>query len=121
MIAALPSLPLSLAGSTLQRRPDLLDRLTKTTLAMDSDVYAAAWSEIADFDAADRLRRIRCPSLLLVGDEDRNTPPDSNSVIARAISGAAMVVIPGASHMVPMEAAERFNEELLRFLRTVET
>lgn len=32
-----------------------------------------------------------------------------------------MVVIPGASHMVPMEAAERFNEELIRFLRTIET
>ncbi|MBB2158401.1 alpha/beta fold hydrolase [Gluconacetobacter diazotrophicus] len=120
MISALPSLPLSLAGSTLQRRPDLLERLTKTTLAMDSGVYAAAWSEIADFDAADRLGSIQCPTLLLVGEEDRNTPPAVSALIARAISGAEVVVIPEASHMVPLEAAERFNRELLRFLRDVE-
>lgn len=121
MSAALPSLPLSLASETLQRRPDLLERLTKTILAMDPDVYAAAWNEIASFDASDRLGSIRCPSLLLVGDEDRNTPPAASTELANAIPGAEMVVIPGASHMVPMEAPERFNKELLHFLRTVET
>lgn len=121
MIAALPSLPLSLADSTLQRRPDLLERLTRTTLAMDPAVYAAAWGEIADFDASDRLSTIRCPTLIVVGDEDRNTPPAASVDLAHAIPGAEMVVIPGASHMVPMETAERFNKELIRFLRTIET
>lgn len=121
MRAALSSLPLSLAGGTHRRRPDLLERLTKTILAMDPDVYAAAWSEIADFDASDRLGRIRCPTLLLVGDEDRNTPPAASTELAHGIPGAEMVVIPGASHMVPMEMAERFNKELIRFLRTIET
>lgn len=121
MSAALPSLPLSLAGGTRQRRPDLLERLTKTTLAMDPAVYAAAWSEIAKFDALDRLSAIRCPTLLLVGDEDRNTPPAASTELAQAIPRSEMVVIPGVSHMVPMEAAERFNKELIRFLRTIET
>ncbi|RAR54565.1 3-oxoadipate enol-lactonase [Paraburkholderia unamae] len=120
MSAALPSLPLSLADSTRQRRPDLLERLTKTMLAMDPDVYAVAWTEIANFDATDRLSGIRCPSLILVGDEDRNTPPDASAPLARDIAGAAIVVIAGAAHMLPMEEAERFNEELIRFLRAVE-
>lgn len=61
------------------------------------------------------------PDLAPRGDEDLNTPPDAASVLAREIPEAAMVVIPGASHMVPMEAAELFNEQLVRFLRTVET
>jgi 3-oxoadipate enol-lactonase len=120
MIAALPSLPLSLADITLRRRPDLLERLTKTTLAMDAAVYAAAWNEIAKFDASDRLSTIRRPTLILVGDEDRNTPPAVSAELARAIPGAEMVVIPGASHMAPMEAADRFNNELVRFIQTIE-
>ncbi|WP_321905555.1 alpha/beta fold hydrolase [Paraburkholderia tropica] len=120
MRAALPSLPFSLADRTRQRRPELLDRLTKTILAMDPDVYAAAWAEIADFDTSDRLSSVRCPSLLLVGDEDRNTPPDASAALVQGIRAAAMVVIAEASHMVPMEAADRFNEELTRFLRTVD-
>ncbi|WP_224038577.1 alpha/beta fold hydrolase [Paraburkholderia unamae] len=121
MSAALPSLPLSLADRTAQRRPDLLERLTRTILAMDPDVYAAAWTEIAGFEASDRLSGIRCPSLLLVGDEDRNTPPHASALLAQDIAGAAMVVIDGASHMLPMEAPERFNEELTSFLQVVET
>lgn len=121
MSAALPSLALCLAGGTHQTRPDLLERLTKTTLAMDPAVYAAAWSEIAKFDALDRLSGIRCPTLLLVGDEDRNTPPAASAELVHGIPDAEMVVIPGASHMVPMEAAERFNRELIRFLQTVGT
>lgn len=120
MSAALPSLPLSLAAHTAQRRPHLLERLTKTILALDPEVYAAAWREIAGFDASDRLSGIRCPSLLLVGDEDRNTPPDASALLARAVAGATMVVIDGASHMLPMEAPERFNEELTSFLHVVE-
>ncbi|CAG9245923.1 Alpha/beta hydrolase fold-1 precursor [Paraburkholderia unamae] len=88
---------------------------------MDPDVYAAAWTEIAGFEASDRLSGIRCPSLLLVGDEDRNTPPHASALLAQDIAGAAMVVIDGASHMLPMEAPERFNEELTSFLQVVET
>lgn len=119
--AALPSLPLSLSANTRQTRPDLLDRLIKTMLAMDAETYAAAWTEIANFDSSGQLGRIRCPTLVLVGEEDRNTPPDASTVLARAIPDAAMVIIPGASHMLPMEAPDRFNDELVRFLRSVGT
>ncbi|MFP3606075.1 alpha/beta fold hydrolase [Paraburkholderia sp. SIMBA_053] len=121
MSAAIPSLPLSLAERTANRRPDLLERLTRTILAMEPEVYAAAWREIASFDASERLSSIRCPTLLLVGDEDRNTPPDASTLLARDIAGAAMVVIDGASHMLPMEASERFNDELTSFLQFLDT
>lgn len=66
--------------------------------------------------AIDRLGELRSPVLALVGDRDL---PDFRAVAAllgRKVPRAAQVVIPGAGHLVNMEAAEACNAVLLRFL-----
>lgn len=62
------------------------------------------------------LARIGVPTLVLVGEEDTLTPPDSARVIASAVPGARLTVIPRSGHLSNLEAAETFNRELMTFL-----
>ncbi|UCC32231.1 MAG: alpha/beta fold hydrolase, partial [Phycisphaerales bacterium] len=66
--------------------------------------------------AINRLKEIRAPTLIIVGDLDA---PDIASIVDKLVSeidGAKKVVIPGVGHMVNMERPDEFNRALLDFL-----
>jgi 3-oxoadipate enol-lactonase len=105
--------------NTRLSRPDIIDRVTKTLLADDSMVHAAIWDKIADFDVHDRLGKIECPTLVLVGENDPSTPPSAASVLVDGIPNSRMVVIPRSSHMISVESPDAVNLEMDRFLRGV--
>jgi pimeloyl-ACP methyl ester carboxylesterase len=74
----------------------------------------------AEADLRDVLGRIRVPTLLLYGEGDRRAPlGEVAAELHRAIPGSRLVVLPGVGHAANMEAPERFNAELRRFLRSV--
>lgn len=52
------------------------------------------------------------PTLVLVGDRDRLTPPDHARRLAEAIPGARLLVSPGAGHMLPLERDRHVSEML---------
>ena len=102
---------------TREHRPDITDRLTKTLLADDASTQAAIWDIISGLDLDDSLSEIRCPTLVLVGEQDPSTPPAVASRLAGAKSeGSSLIVIPEASHIVNVEAPRAVNTALLRFL-----
>ena len=51
--------------------------------------------------------RIKAPTLLVVGSEDRVNPPEISRVIADAIDGANLVELEGVGHLPKLEAPER--------------
>jgi len=63
------------------------------------------------------LPRIRVPTLLLYGDEDIRAPLAVADDLHHAIPGSELVVMPGVAHMSSVEAGERWNAEVRRFLR----
>ncbi len=102
-----------------QRRPDVIDRVTKTVLACDPGVHAVLWEMIAGLDTRERLASLSCPTLVLVGAEDPSTPPAAARLLAEQIAGAQVEVIAGASHMAPIEAPETMSDLIERFLSRV--
>ncbi len=58
------------------------------------------------------------PTLVLVGSDDRITPPAEARAMAGAIPGAELVVVEGAGHLTPVERPEAVNDALQRFLDT---
>ncbi len=100
---------------TRQRRPDLIDRVSKTLLADDPAVQAAIWDIIARFDVQDRLNEIHCPTLVLVGELDPSTPPAAAALLAEAIAGATLLILPNTSHMVNLEQPVPVNAALKEF------
>lgn len=102
---------------TVARRPDLIDRVTKTLLADDPLIHAAMWDMISALDLVAQLHRVSCPTLILVGEHDPSSPPAAAQVLQENIVGARMHVIPDASHMAPLEKPDVINSLLKNFLR----
>jgi 3-oxoadipate enol-lactonase len=63
------------------------------------------------------LPTIKIPTLVIVGTKDRNVKPTSSDTIARNIQDARLVKIEGGSHLICAEWSERFNAEVLKFLK----
>jgi 3-oxoadipate enol-lactonase len=68
---------------------------------------------IARHHTLDRLARIRAPTLVITGSEDRLVPPANSQVLAQAIPGARLLLLPGAGHVFPLER----EDETVRALR----
>lgn len=83
-----------------------VQRLVQDHRDADPEAYAACCDALAAFDLRDRLTEISVPTLLIAGREDPATPPAHLREIADAVPGAALVEIPGASHLAPAQCPE---------------
>lgn len=61
------------------------------------------------------LAGLAAPVLVMVGDQDRITPPETARATAEMARGARLRVIPGAGHLVPLESPDECNRELAAF------
>lgn len=52
------------------------------------------------------LKEIRCPTLLLVGEEDRWSPPGLHVEIADKVTGSQLEVVKRAGHFLPFECPD---------------
>jgi pimeloyl-ACP methyl ester carboxylesterase len=68
-------------------------------------------------DTLDRLHRITQPTLILTGDDDPLVPPGNSLLLAERIPRSRLENFPGGRHCFFMEFADRFNEQVLRFLK----
>jgi pimeloyl-ACP methyl ester carboxylesterase len=66
----------------------------------------------------DGLRRLRVPTLLIVGEHD-DPCRKIHDFMARTIPGARSIVLPGLGHLTPLEAPGTFNRAVSRFLAAV--
>ena len=64
---------------------------------------------------------VTVPTLVVVGANDRLTPPAMAKSIAEAIPGARLAVIPAAGHLSNIEQPSIFNEIVLGFLTAAST
>jgi pimeloyl-ACP methyl ester carboxylesterase len=113
-------LPKLLAETTRQQRPYLVEQLQSVIAAGDPQGIAAAargMAERPDMTAA--LGQIRCPTLVIVGQQDVISPPAEMRGLAEAIPGAKFVEIPAAGHMSPLENPVAVSMAMRAFLATV--
>jgi 3-oxoadipate enol-lactonase len=67
-------------------------------------------------DTTEYLSKIKIPTLLLCGEEDRLTPPDDMELMTERISGSQFEIVPSAGHMSPIENASFVNSRMKKFL-----
>ncbi len=70
------------------------------------------WSEPFDWTA--RVQQISAPTLVIVGDDDY-IRVDHAEEFSRKVEHGQLAVVPGASHLVPMERPDLFNQLVLDF------
>ena len=80
--------------------------------------YAATCAAIRDADLTEVAKRIKVPTLCVVGDQDGSTPPDLVRTLAGLIPNSRYDVIDDAGHIPCVEQAEAFTMRLRAFLDT---
>jgi pimeloyl-ACP methyl ester carboxylesterase len=102
------------------RRKDAV--LKQIHVAMCHDVGAEAYVRqqraiLARPDSRPLLPTIKCPTLVLVGEQDELTPPVLSEEIAAGIPGAKLVKVPHCGHLSTLEQPEAVNAALVEWMR----
>jgi pimeloyl-ACP methyl ester carboxylesterase len=90
--------------------------------AMAEDTGAEAYLRqqqaiMARPDSRPGLAAIRCPTLVLVGEQDRGTPPELAREIAGGIAGARLVVVPECGHLSTIERPQAVTKALVAWMQ----
>jgi pimeloyl-ACP methyl ester carboxylesterase len=116
------SAPTDVAGlvaRVTQFGPNASPHLVNYVVGLAARAPAAVWTEgladLMEVDLRPSLRRIGVPSLVMVGEHDRVTPPSSAVVMAGELPDAQLAVIEAAGHMAMLERHEEVNRRLSAF------
>jgi 3-oxoadipate enol-lactonase len=102
-----------------QSRRDVMQRIGDGIRSTPVAGFAGCCHAISRVDYLDRLKEIRVPALVIVGEHDHGTPPEAARVIHQNLAGSEFKLIPSAAHLSNIEQAEFFNEAMIRFLDRV--
>jgi 3-oxoadipate enol-lactonase len=106
----------ALTPATREGNPALAGLVREMLLANDPACYAGHCQALRAGSARADQPNIKCPTLILVGDQDSVTPLANARAIAAAVSGARLRIIPATAHLTMLERPELFNAALIEFL-----
>lgn len=102
--------PRLLGETTLQSRPQIIECIRAMIKTARPDGVAQTLTAMAERqDSTDLLSRITCPTMIIVGDEDKLTPPSEAENMNQAIVSSQLAVIQNAGHLPNIEQAAIFN------------
>lgn len=99
-------------------RPDqaeLRQRLEATIAGNDEVAYRASMKALVGWSVEERIGHIRCPVLVVTGDNDY-TPVAAKQAYAAKIPSARVAVVADSRHVTPVDQPEKFNRLMLDFL-----
>lgn len=112
--------PKLLGATTRASNPGLVEQVRQWVAeAPPAGVAAAQRGMAMRPDRTSVIPRIAAPTLVIVGEEDELTPPAESRIMASAIPGAELAVVPGAGHLSNLEQPEAFNRVVSGFLALV--
>jgi YbgC/YbaW family acyl-CoA thioester hydrolase len=114
-------LPKMLAPATLAGRPDVVQRVRGMMESTPVAGIIGALAAMRDRPNSEPLLATLggLPTLVLVGETDSVTPPETAKAMAQAIPGARLAVIPRAGHLSPVEQPDAVLAQLREFLESV--
>lgn len=104
----------------LHRQDDAALRATMLQMATETGPEAFIRQQQAIMSRADSrsdLAAIRCPTLVLVGEQDRLIPADRSQELARGIAGSRLVIVPECGHMATIEQPQATTQALIEWLQ----
>jgi 3-oxoadipate enol-lactonase len=111
----------ALSAVTVQRHPELLDRLVdlqRSRLPADAGGWAAQVAAGAYYTGRLRPASIRARTLVLHGEADTVVDPRNGQLLASRIPGARLVTFPGLGHLLCWEDPGGFARAVTSFLRS---
>lgn len=100
-------------------RKDVMERIAKDIRSTPVAGFAGCCQAISKVDYLDRLKDIKVPSLIMVGEHDHGTPPEAARAIQQNLAGSDLKIIPSAAHLSNIEQVQIFNDAMMSFLDRV--
>ena len=111
-------LPNMVSDETRENEPEVVEEIRRLAAQQTTAGIIAALAALRDRpDATPTLGQIRVPTLVLVGRDDKLTPPALAQNLVNGIRGAKLATIPAAGHLSNMEQPDIFNDAVRSFLR----
>ncbi|MDQ0752442.1 3-oxoadipate enol-lactonase/4-carboxymuconolactone decarboxylase [Streptomyces africanus] len=105
-------------GGFAAAQPAITEWAVQMVRTTDPGCYIAACEALASFDVRPELGRVGVPTLVLVGSDDQVTGPAEARTLVAGIPDARLAVVPGASHLVPVEQPAAVTDLLVRHFST---
>jgi 3-oxoadipate enol-lactonase len=103
----------------IREEPAKLEEILKRSLQyrLTPEGSMGQMQALSFFNVKRRLGEIRCPVLVMTGDEDRMMPPENSQLLTNGISGAELYVVRGAGHSFFQEKPDEVNRVLIDFFK----
>ena len=98
-------------------QPQIMQRIGNLIGSTPVAGYVGCCHAIPKIDLAARLKDIRTPILIIVGEDDPGTPVAMSKEIHENAPGSKLVVLPKAAHLSNIEQSAAFNRALDEFLK----
>ncbi|PPS88856.1 3-oxoadipate enol-lactonase 2 [Streptomyces sp. MH60] len=105
-------------GGYAAAQPAITEWAVQMVRTTDPGCYISACEALAAFDVRGELGRVGVPTLVLVGSDDQVTGPAEARTLVAGIPDARLAVVPGASHLVPVEQPAAVTDLLVRHFTT---
>lgn len=113
-------LPKLLGATTHRERLEVVRRVRSLIEANSTEaIEGAIGAMLTRPDSRPMLSQIRCPTLILAGEEDPMIPISAAEEMHRAIGGSRLVTIPRSGHLAVLERPDEFNRALGGFLENL--
>ena len=96
-----------------QPRDQRFERYLARFAAPDAEAYALSTLGLLDADVTADLQAIRCPTLIVAGDNDVLLPPEQARAVHALLAHAEIVLLDDAAHFVPFQQPARFAKLVL--------
>jgi pimeloyl-ACP methyl ester carboxylesterase len=92
------------------------DLLVRSACAWSAAGFRSQFAAILKWNAYRRLPRIRVPTQVVHGAEDRLVPLANGRTVARRIPGAELHIVPNAGHILTTDQPDECTHVMLEFL-----
>lgn len=106
-----------LSSQTIKTKHDIVSKIRQIIFDTQSETIArVSLAMMERHDSTSLLKDITCPTLVMVGEEDKLTPVEEARLMASQIRNAKLEIIKHASHLTCIESPEQVNKALIKFL-----
>ena len=107
------------SSASRNANPLLAPLLRESHMRQDAEGFAQTCEALASAQSAD-LRCLRCPTLIVTGDEDAIAPPGAAQALADKVKGSKLKVLEHCGHWTPLERSKECAKLLSEHVRAHE-
>ncbi len=97
--------------------PAIVEQLIESMANLHVESYIKTIEATTRYEPVADLAKVEVPTQIIVGEDDRLTPPVISRRMAAALPEARLAVVEQAGHLTNLEQPERFDALVLEFLR----